>query len=61
MSGGDQFGGQQPGATAEFEYQAIAGTHRGQQVHDPRSARGSVGTEAPVMDRSEIVPVVHIA
>jgi hypothetical protein len=51
MTGGDQLRGEQSGAAAKFEHQTLPGAHGCEQVHDPRSARGGVEPETPVVHR----------
>src|SRR5215469_6257571 len=61
MARGDQLPGQQAAAAAELEHQALLVTYRGEELHDPRSARGRVGPEAPVMHGGEVRPEARAA
>src|SRR5215469_4255786 len=59
MARGDQLPGQQSRAAAELEHQALPGAYRGEEIHDPRGARGRVEPEAPVVHGGEVRPVAR--
>ena len=57
-SGINEIGGEQPAPTANLDNQSITLSHGLEEPEDPRCARVSVESKAPMVDEREVVSVI---